>query len=68
MKRIAGHDPYPPTAQQGSALLIILILLGLMSVLVSSNMTALNRLRTELQLLERKQQHKFEQFSHPPSH
>ena len=51
------------SSTQGSAVLIILILLSLMAVLVVSNSVSLRRLKVELELLEQKQQHK---FSLPP--
>jgi len=49
MKRIQSSE-------SGSALLIILILLGLMTALMVSNSVILHRLKVELQLLEQKQQ------------
>ena len=60
-------------AELGSAVLIILVLLGVMSVLAVSNGIALRRLRTELQMLEKRQQRALtiqEQFireNRPPS-
>ena len=48
------------SAQRGSAVLIVLILLSIMAVLVVSNSVTLRQLKVELQLLEQKQERKFD--------
>ena len=41
--------------ERGSAVLIVIVLLGLMTLLLVSNSRALNQLKTSLRLIEQKQ-------------
>ena len=52
---VQGRNRSIPRRAAGSALLIVLILLGIMGTLVVSNSVTLRRLKVELQLLEQKQ-------------
>ncbi|MFO1496943.1 MAG: hypothetical protein U1G07_00855 [Verrucomicrobiota bacterium] len=45
-----------PQGERGSALMIVILLLGLMVALLVGNGVVLQRLKVELQLLEQKQQ------------
>jgi hypothetical protein len=49
------------SAREGSALIIVLILLSLMAALMVSNAVSLRRLRVELQLLDQKQKQRITQ-------
>ncbi len=51
--------------ERGSAVLIVLILLSLMVTLIAGNLVSLNRLKTELRLLDQKQQRRLEQLPLP---
>jgi hypothetical protein len=55
---------WPRNGQRGSAVLIVLILLSIMTVLLVSNAIALRRVQVELRLLD---QHQQARYSKPPA-
>jgi hypothetical protein len=61
MKLRPTLDPTLSRRRRGSAVMIVLILLSVMGVLLLSNTVTLRRLKVELQLLEQKQKHAWEQ-------
>jgi len=55
MKPVVYIAPRRSRSQQGSAVVILLVLLSVMAALLVSNAVTLRRLKVELQMLEQKQ-------------
>lgn len=48
-------------SEQGSTVLVVLALLGIMMALITANAVSVKNLKGEIQLLDRKQQHRWTQ-------
>lgn len=63
MKLISQRNP---ATRRGSALLVVLVLVGIMEVLVLCNTRVLDNLKQELDFLDQKQTRKFAPAPAPP--
>jgi hypothetical protein len=56
-------SPQRHRSQNGSAVVVVMALLGIILALVTANAVSVHVLKRELQLLDHKQQHRWEQIA-----